>query len=398
MIKVRNKGSVSSPFKVGGKVEPPYFVGREEELKTLVDDAKRLSQNNVIIAPRRYGKTSLLHNVKIQVEKETDILVVEINCREMDSLENFYRVTIGEILRNYEKKHKVRGLLITFEKIFYEKIVETLKIIQEIGGSLGRVGEFYLKFREKSIEEKDLARATFDFIKIFSEEKKQNMIIIFDEFQKTDSFNGILYELFKSDMDSQKRVKYYFSGSSLGLLEKVFLRPNSPLYLMAGKHYMEPLQERVVLKFVKNRFKSSKLQITNDSAKLFYAYTGGIPFYVQKMGILCFHQAIVKKCKGITQDLVNKSWQDMLDEFDGEFESRLTTRFSDQQRGIIKAVAALGPVTLTGIAKKLGNKSTDISSAVRRLVSAMILHKDKQGRYTLTDEVFRRWLSKGKLL
>lgn len=398
MIKKGKEKNNLAPFKVGGKVEPPYFVGREKELGKLVNDAKTLSQNNVVIGPRRYGKTSLLHNVKLLTERESDILVVDINCRGMDGIEDFYKITIAEVLDAYEKRHKVKGFLSTFQRVFYDKIVETLRRIQEIGGSLGKVGEFYLKFREKSVREKDLAKATFDFIKNFSEEKKQNMIIIFDEFQKTCSFDDFLYELFKNSMDSQKRVKYYFSGSSLGLLEKVFLRSDSPLYLMTGKHYMEPLREEVVLKFVKSRFKCAKLKIEDNQAKLFYTYTGGIPFYVQKMGLLCFHQALVEKGKEITGYLVRRSYQDMLDEFDEEFEGRLTTRFSDQQRGIIRTVASFGPIKLTDIARTLGNKTTDISSPVRRLVEAMILHKDEKARYSLTDEVFRRWLIKEKVL
>jgi len=50
------------PFIVGGRVEPPYFMGREKELTKLVSDAQILSQNN-LISPRRFGKTCLLHNV-----------------------------------------------------------------------------------------------------------------------------------------------------------------------------------------------------------------------------------------------------------------------------------------------------------------------------------------------
>ncbi|GAH03515.1 unnamed protein product, partial [marine sediment metagenome] len=189
MIKKGKKKNNLTPFKVGGKVKPPYFVGREKELEKLVNDAKTLSQNNVIVAPRRYGKTSLLHNVKILTEKESDILVVDVNCREMDSIEDFYKITIAAMLGAYERRHKVKGFLSTFQRVFYDKIVETLRRVQKIGGSLGKVGEFYLKFREKSVREKDLAKATFDFIRNFSEEKKQNMIIIFDEFQKTHSFD-----------------------------------------------------------------------------------------------------------------------------------------------------------------------------------------------------------------
>ncbi|HHR85308.1 MAG TPA: ATPase, partial [Candidatus Acetothermia bacterium] len=50
----------SSAFKVGGFIEAPYFVDRDDELRHLYHDARTLSQSNVVIAPRRFGKTSLL--------------------------------------------------------------------------------------------------------------------------------------------------------------------------------------------------------------------------------------------------------------------------------------------------------------------------------------------------
>jgi len=64
-----------SPFQVGGAVEPPYFVGREKELKKLSMDLKGLAENYLILAPRRYGKSSLLRNLKRQNENRKGLLV-----------------------------------------------------------------------------------------------------------------------------------------------------------------------------------------------------------------------------------------------------------------------------------------------------------------------------------
>jgi len=57
-------------FKVGGRIEPPYFVDRGEELSQLCHDALTLSQSNVVIAPRRFGKTALLRAVEARVSSE----------------------------------------------------------------------------------------------------------------------------------------------------------------------------------------------------------------------------------------------------------------------------------------------------------------------------------------
>jgi AAA+ ATPase superfamily predicted ATPase len=382
-----------APFKVGGVVEPPYFVGRKDKLQILVDEAKRLTQNNVIIGPRRYGKTCLLHNVKVRVEKESDVLMVEVNCREMVSIEDFSKITIKEIVNSYAKKHRIKGLALVLSKIFFGKVIDAIRSVEKIGGSIAKVGEIYLKFRERSLNKEDLARGVFDFIEDFAKEKKQNMIIVFDEFQEAEKFNGFLFNLFKHSMDSQERTKYFFSGSFLGLLEKVFLREDAPLYLMAARHSMKPLEETTVVRFVQSRFRTMRISLSVDVAKLFHKYTGGIPFYVQKLGLLCFQQAMIRKEKEIKTDLVKNGWRNMLDEFDNEFENRFLRKFSNQQKKIIKTIASSEPTSLAVIAKTIGRRSTDISSQVNRLVEAMVLFKDGQKDYCMTDKVFRDWLT-----
>ncbi len=380
------------PFKVGGKVEPPYFIGHDKELQILVNDAINLSQHNVIIAPRRYGKTSLLHNVKLKIEKNSHLLVIEINCREMNCIEDFYKNITENIIKTYAKKFKLKGLFINFQKVISDKITNAINALNEIGGSIKEVGEIYLKFREKTIHEKELLSATFNFIDMFSKEKNQSMLIILDEFQKLDSFNGLIYEFLKSKMDSNNNVKYFFSGSSLGLLDKVFLRQDSPLFLMSGKKYMTPLSEPTVIKFVKKRFKVIQIQLSDNNAKLFYDFTKGIPFYVQKLGLICYHHLLIEKGKSVSDAIIKRSFLEMLDEFDGEYEDRLATRFSDKQNQIIKAIAILEYASITAIAKKLKCKPTNISSTIKRLFQAMIIQKTTDGKYYLSDEVFRQWL------
>ncbi len=390
MKKTSNKTPV--PFKAGGIVEPPYFIGHKDDLRTLIYDAENLSQNNIVIAPRRYGKTSLLHNIKTYVTKTTDIIIPEINCLEIDTMQDFYKIVIKSILTSYEQKRKVKGLLTSFRTLFKGKITEGLKSIEKVGGSIESIGEIYLHFRENSKDEFDLARATFDFINDFSHEKDQDIILIFDEFQKIDSLDHKLYNLFKKSMDSHKRIRYYFSGSSLAILNKIFLRPNSPLYLMAGKRYLSPLDKNTVIDFVKKRFKIVQLEVQKNTAELFYEYTGGIPYYVQKLGLICFHAALLEKIQSIEERMLSQGYQTMLDEFDGEFESRLQNRFSDNQRRIIKAVSLLGEASLTEIAKEIKCKPTDISSNVNRLYQAMLLLKNSTGKYRVSDEVFRKWV------
>ena len=65
------------PFRFGQIVPPEYFVGRQVELATLVTDL-RAGVNVVLIAPRRYGKSSLLMRA-VEHLRQLDVLTAYVD-------------------------------------------------------------------------------------------------------------------------------------------------------------------------------------------------------------------------------------------------------------------------------------------------------------------------------
>ena len=380
-------------FKVGGLVEPPYFVGREEELERLCNDARHLTQSNLILAPRRFGKSSLLHNIKKQLQDEEQLLIPYVNCREITSYADFHRVTVAALLSEYESKTRVAGLLEAFRFILKERVLRAVQRVEEIGGSLSEVGRVYLRFREQEVEGTELARAAFRFFHSFAEEKSVRVVFLLDEFQEVAGFNGFLFNLFKKELDEVPNVRYFFSGSSMRMLSSIFLREDAPLYLMVSRHYMEPLRENTVADFVRQRLAIAGLAITNPAVRLLHALTGGIPYYIQKLGVLVVQSAFLRSTAKITASQVRDGFDAMLEELDSEFEVRWFARFSNQQRTIVKTLAQLGEVRMKDIAAEMRVQRYDISSAVNRLRDMMILATKSDGSYYIVDCVFAAWLN-----
>lgn len=383
-----------APFKVGGAVEPPYFVGRENELEKLSSDLRGLTQNNLILAPRRYGKSSLLHNLRLRVKGEKDLLVPYVNCREMASYTDFYRIAVAALLSEYERKRKISGLWVNFKEIFKERILSASQRLDEIGGSIGELGKVYLKFREKEADEKELVRAAFRFYRELAEEKGLGIVFLLDEFQEIAAFNEYIFNLLKKELDLPSRVRYFFSGSSMSILSEIFLKEESPLYLMVAKHYMEPLGMEEVVDFVQRQLKVVDISIDRKAAELFHSLTGGIPFYIQKLGLIVVQDALFKDQHEVSEEEVGDSFATMLEELDGEFEARWLSRFSNLQRRIIGTLANLDEARLTDIATQMGYRPSDISSSITRLKETMIIAKREDGQYFIIDRVFNAWLAK----
>ncbi len=273
-------------FIVGGEVEPPYFIGRDEEVSRIRLDLLSRAQHNVIIGPRRIGKTSLLKNLRTSIGGE--VLFVQVNCRMITHPADFFRITSRAMVEAYEEKHRVKGLARKFSDIFKATITRATRSIAEIGGSIEHIGEIYLRFRESEVSEPELIEETFAFIGNLADESREQIVIAFDEFQELSRFNPAIFSLFKTHMDSRPDVRYIFSGSSVALLNKVFLKPDSPLYLMAAKVRLEPIGEEEVSRYIRSRLLMQKITITGDALHTLYSYTDGFPFYFQKMGFLLY--------------------------------------------------------------------------------------------------------------
>ena len=217
--------------------------------------------------------------------------------------------------------------------------------------------------------------------------------MIFDEFQRTAEFDGYLFNLLKSKSDSAKNVRYVFSGSSLSILQKVFLQPNSPLYLMTTRINIGPIDDSEIKKFMSKRLKQFNMKIEDDALDSICKLTSGIPFYFQKLGDVCYRSAALKDNNKITKQDVYIGFNEMLAEFDSEFEMRFEHSFSNRQQRILKALSTQESMRVSEIADSLDLSVNELGKDMRLLRDSLTIRRIERGRYELVDGVFREWLS-----
>lgn len=203
------------------------------------------------------------------------------------------------------------------------------------------VGSIRLKFRTQEADADELLRAALEFPERFSEEQGESVLLALDELQALAPLGDGLFSLFEGAMDSQRRVVYLFSGSGLTLLSDVFAREGeSPLYQMVGRTFLGELDPASVSDFVKRRLREVHgAEMTDGAAMRFLERVGGIPYYVQKLGVLLEHRLALRSGDILQEADVEGAFGALLDEIDLDFQERWTTRFSDQQRAILLALS-----------------------------------------------------------
>ncbi len=385
-------GKIRGPaFKVGGRIEPPYFVDREDELAQLIHDASTLSQSNVVIAPRRFGKTSLLLMVQSRLSRE--MLVAYVNCLGMLGPVDFHDRIVEAVLRAFEDKHgKAKRLLATWRDVLRKPVVGMRERLEEIGGSIEGVGSIRLKFRTREVDETALVEAALDFPERLAREQGERVLLILDEFQTLADFDGHIFALFKERMEAQRHVIYLFSGSSLRIMNDVFGREGkSPLYQMVGRLYLGEIPHEHVHRYFRERLVDVHgVRISDAALERITGYVGGIPYYFQKLGVELEREIALRGLRRIGVPQVEKAFARLLEELSPDFQERWQTRFSEQQRAILKVLAE-GPHSLSQVASRLGVPPPNVSYNLNALTGAMIL--SREGRlYRITDRVFAYWL------
>lgn len=383
----------ASAFKVGGRIEPPYFVDREDILECLVHDASTLSQSNVIMAPRRFGKTALLHAVQANLADR--MLAAYVNGLVLTSAAAFHDRVVESVLAAFEQRHgRVRRLLATWQDVLKKPVLGMFERLEEIGGSLRDVGSVRLKFRTQEVDERRLLESTFDFLEDFAQEQQEKLLVILDEFQVLAALGELVFPLFKTKMDAQRCVTYLFSGSSLGLLTDVFGREGtSPLYQMVGRIFLDEIDPAIMAAYVRERLKVVHgATIADEALAALSKQVGGIPYYVQKLGLELERRILTEQPTEITENDAEAAFKNLLNELDTDFQERWTTRFSGQQQAILRGLAP-GPATSSEIASHIGTLPENLTYNLKRLRGTMII-KQQDGAYRITDHVFAAWLDR----
>ena len=88
----------NNPFLIAGYHSPEFFCDRKAESSTILE-ALYNGRNITLIAPRRMGKTGLIHHVFYQLkEQKSDVVTLYMDIYSTQSLGDFVRLFANTVL------------------------------------------------------------------------------------------------------------------------------------------------------------------------------------------------------------------------------------------------------------------------------------------------------------
>jgi uncharacterized protein len=236
-----------NPFRIAGELLPGEMIDRDEEsarIRELADGGHAAR----LVAPRRYGKTSLLRRVLAEASSAgwATALVDLEGVLSLSSL-------VVRIERAYDRE--LKGAV--------RRTVDSLFRTWQVGLSLGAGGFAATLQSNPRVDVESVLLRLLDLPAKLHERSGTRSLVAFDEFQdllRVDGADGIL----RSVIQHQTGVAAYeFSGSAPTLMERLFEDPSRPLLEHAVSVELGPLPLDETAAHVERRFRETKKEVAS---------------------------------------------------------------------------------------------------------------------------------------
>jgi uncharacterized protein len=236
----------SNPFTFSEPVAPADLLDRDSEAALLVERALD-GHNSRLVAPRRYGKTSLLRRALADIEAQ-GLVGVYVNF--------FGVLTQTDVAARIESAYaeqlprRLAG--------WFEGIRRTLRAGVRVGGGP-------LPVSVELAANDNPERGLFDWLALprqLHAAKGVRALIVFDEFQDVLLAGERIDAVIRSEIEHHAQAaSYVFAGSHVGMMRELFASKRRAFYGRAGAVELGPLSPEDVAEYVGERFAEAGREI-----------------------------------------------------------------------------------------------------------------------------------------
>jgi len=363
-----------NPFVIVGYDGPEYFCDRRRETDKMVEAIEN-GRNLTLIAPRRYGKTGLIHHVFQSVPATCTTVYLDIFAT-----------------RN----------LADFTKSFASAIVGALD--SPVDRTLSSVARFFRSCRPTvTPQENGMPKFSFDIEPAHAEATlgeafgylkahRRPVVVAIDEFQQILEYPEKGTEaLLRGYIQDVPWVRFVFAGSRHHLMGEMFLSAKHPFYQSTDILSLGVIDRAVYAAFARRHFEADGQLFDPQAFDALYGRFSGVTWYVQSV-----LNRIWLKGEGLTRpQQIDEVVAGMVADRALLFHDLLVSQ-SDAAQALLSAIAADGEareVYSGDFLKRHRLTSTStIRSTLTSLVEADLVYHTETG-YVVYDLLFGEYLA-----
>ncbi|HET9371497.1 MAG TPA: ATP-binding protein [Vicinamibacterales bacterium] len=376
----------SNPFVYGEIVPASAFVGRADELGRLTADLAD-GQKIFLISPRRYGKSSLVHQAFRTLQRR-NVVTLEFTVSSFSSyvgfLEGYARALVNLDARTPRSRSWLREL---FGGVTPEVRVEP-------GGGAG-VAIAFPGIRTPR-DAARLADEVFALPARIAARGGRRLAIALDEFQAIGSFGGAAVEpALRAAVQQQRQVGYVFAGSEPSLMEAM-IGPRRPFYKAGPVLRLRKIPAETFASFVDTRFAKSGLAPENGLGAAVVDLSGNLPYDVQRLAHETWDDVAAARQRRVGLEDLHATLHRLLGEQEPMFEA-IWQKLTLGQRAVLRAVVLERGRELLAVETRdrhrLGGAST-VQAALAALVREDLIAREEDGHYAVVDSLMREWVAR----
>ncbi len=368
-----------NPFRYTEPVPPEELIDRDAEAETLVETAVA-GNNSRLIAPRRYGKTSLLRRVIDDARREGWAAVY---------VDFFGVLTLADVAARIERAYaaQLEGGLASWFAGVRRRLRPTLRF----GGEPQVAAEVELSL-DPQAEPPLLERLALP--RRILERTGQRTLVVFDEFQDVLAAKDRADATIRSEIQHHgDAASYVFAGSQLGMMRRLFADRRRALYGQARAVELEPLAPDDVAEDVARRFAATNRDVGTALDLLLDAGSG----HPQRTMLLA--NALWGEL-GPGEVATEEHWFAAYDRAMVEIRDELRAIWiglSTGQRRVLAAVAENREGLYAGGRRHGGSRGGAVKSAIRALADLGEVMEDARTAtgYRVVDPLLRYWIAAG---
>ena len=374
---------LQKPFVFGQAISENHFIGREREQKRLEANFSH-GINTILMAPRRWGKTSLVKRTMTDVQS-SHIKVVYIDAYFCRNEYEFYNHFAESILHQTNSKFEQwTEAAAEFLTRLTPKISYNMPTSDEYSVSLGITPHTH------SPEE------VLQLPEIIAQRKNIHLIICIDEFQQVGEFSDSLtvQKRMRSVWQHQQHVNYCLFGSKKHLLQNMFLKSSYPFYKFGDIIPLEPIAEDLWIPYLQQGFRSWGKELPMDIARQICTSVQLHPSYVQQLAWL----TLLNTQDNVSEDTLQRGIDDLINENTALFIQQ-TEQLTPYQLNFLYAMldgvnADFGKTEIRE-QYQLGTYS-NIARIKGALIEKELIDSQAGNKVVFADPVFALWLRRNK--
>ena len=369
--------ALNNPFVTYGYKGPEYFCDREQETKAIIT-ALHNERNITLVAPRRMGKTGLIHHVFIQIEQaQPDVRCFYVDIFPTKNLKQMVQAMARAILGRLDSpsQNAMRKVTQFFSRfrptVTYDEITGVPTVSLDIVPN----------------EERNTLKQIFEYMR----QSGVRCYVAIDEFQQILQYSDTGIEaLIRSYIQFLPNVYFIFAGSQYHVLEQMFSSVNRPFFQSTQMMHLGPLDETKYQKFANEFFKSQGREISSKLFHELYETMHGVTWYVHAVLNRMYQEAR----EPIDKDLINKVINELVEEQAPVFQNYYNV-MTGNQAAVAVAIACekkvAKPLSQDFIAQYRLPSPSSVQTSIEKLEANQIVLHGSDGYY-IYDHFFAQWL------